>query len=72
VYLRALPNLTHLALSNRRVGDVGAAHLAGLRTLRHLELASSQITSEGLKHLSGLIDFAQPNPASALPLGPPG
>jgi flagellar motor protein MotB len=55
VYLKALPETTHVDLSgNRRITDAGLENVKGLSKLRILYLRNTQVTDAGLKHLEGL------------------
>ena len=55
--LKALPNLTHLTLSETKVNDAGATQLASLPKLRQLYLAHCPITDEGCKSLAKLTNL---------------
>ena len=56
-YLKELPNLEILSLSNTQVSDAGLEHLKGLTNLKILWLDNTQITGSGLEHLKGLTNL---------------
>jgi hypothetical protein len=55
----SLHRLTYLNLSdNRKISDLGLAHLKGLRKLEGIELARTSVGDEGINHLKGLPHLA--------------
>ncbi|MCX7425121.1 MAG: hypothetical protein NTW96_05770 [Planctomycetia bacterium] len=51
VYLKDLPDLQFLNLTNARITDAGLVHLASLRQLDYVVLTGTQVTEDGVRRL---------------------
>jgi hypothetical protein len=56
-YLKELPNLKVLSLSNTQVSDAGLEQLKRLANLKILWLDNTQVSDAGLEHLEGLTNL---------------
>ena len=54
VYLRQLPHLDRLALTDMPISDSGLVNVARRTTLRSINFAGTKITDTGLQHLKDL------------------
>ena len=51
VYLKDLPDLQFLNLTNARITDAGLVHLESLRQLDYVVLTGTQVTEDGVRKL---------------------